>query len=199
MASLSHAECRSNERRSHGFIQILKIYVVFSETIENRTHIHMNFFHQHVMTNLFPEGMTFFMNHPVYIWTVSDHVSFRKLGRLARWIKWSSAHPPFPLLHLRHNSFSNPSVALPTSQLILQSFRCFSYVTAHSPSLPSLYLRHSSFSIPSVALPTSQLILQLFSPFSYVTGSSLTSPGEPPMLYYNFSNFLTFHFKTRMG
>ena len=26
----------------------------------------MNFFHQHDMTNQFPEGMTFFMNHPVY-------------------------------------------------------------------------------------------------------------------------------------
>ena len=27
--------------------------------------------------------------------------------------------------------------------LILQPFRCFIYVTAHSPTLPSLYLRHS--------------------------------------------------------
>ena len=32
---------------------------------------------------------------------------------------------PFPSLYLRHISFSNPSVALPTSQLILQLFRCF--------------------------------------------------------------------------
>ena len=66
-----------------------------------------------------------------------------------------SAHSPsFPSLHLRHSSFSNPPVVLPTSQLILQPFRCFTYVTAHSPTLLSL--------------------LQ-------VTGSSLTSPGEPPM------------------
>ena len=36
------------------------------------------------------------------------------------------AHSPtFPLLHLRHSSFSNISVALPTSQLILQHFRPF--------------------------------------------------------------------------
>ena len=35
---------------------------------------------------------------------------------------------------------------------------------------------------PSVALRTSQLILQPFIRFSYVTGSSLTSPGEPPMV-----------------
>ena len=59
-------------------------------------------------------------------------------------------------LHLRHSSFSNPSVVLPTSQLILQSFRCFIYVTVHSPTLPLLHLRHSSFSNPYFASPTSQ-------------------------------------------
>ena len=46
------------------------------------------------------------------------------------------------LQHFRHSSFSNPSVALPTSQLILQPFRCFTYVTVHSPTLLSLLLRH---------------------------------------------------------
>ena len=30
-----------------------------------------------------------------------------------------------------------------------------------------------------------ELILQLFFRFSYVTGSSLTSPGEPPMLQFS--------------
>ena len=85
------------------------------------------------------------------------------------------------LLHLRHSSFSNPSIALPMSQLILQPFHCFTYATTHSPTLPSLYLRHSSFSKPSVALPTLQLILQPFFRFSYVTSSSLNSPSEPPM------------------
>ena len=65
----------------------------------------------------------------------------------------SSAHSPtFPS---RHSSFSNPSVASPTSQLILQPFRRFTYVTAHSPTLPLLHLRHSSFSNPSFASPTS--------------------------------------------
>ena len=97
--------------------------------------------------------------------------------------KVSRAHSPtFPSLHLRHNSFFNPSVALPTSQLILQLFRHFTFVTTHSPTLPSLYLRHSSFSNPTVSLPTSQFILQPFFRFSYVTSSSLNSPGEPPML-----------------
>ena len=53
--------------------------------------------------------------------------------------------PTFPSLHLRHSSFSNPSVALPTSQLILQIFRCFTYVTVHSPALLLLLLRHKLF------------------------------------------------------
>ena len=89
------------------------------------------------------------------------------------------AHSPtLPLLYLCHISFSNPSVALPTSQLILQPFRCFTYVidtsptsqlfhcfthvTAHSPTLPLLYLCHSSFSNPS-ALPLLHLCHSSFS------------------------------------
>ena len=55
-------------------------------------------------------------------------------------------------------SFSNLSVTSVTSQLILQPFRRFTYVTAHSPSLPLLHLRHSSFSSPSFASPTSQAL-----------------------------------------
>ena len=55
-------------------------------------------------------------------------------------------------------SFSNISVTSPTPQLILQPFRRFTYVTAHSPALPLLYLRHSSFSNPSFASPTSQAL-----------------------------------------
>ena len=102
-----------------------------------------------------------------------------------------------PSLCLRHSSFSNPSIASPTSQFILQRFFCFSYITAqlilqpfhhfiyvttHFPTLPSLYPRHSSFCNPSVASPTSQFIFQPFFPFSYVISSSLNSPGEPLMV-----------------
>ena len=58
----------------------------------------------------------------------------------------SSAHSTtFLSLHLSHSSFFNPSVAFPTSQLILQPFCC-------------LHLRHSSFSNPSFASPTSQAL-----------------------------------------
>ena len=102
-----------------------------------------------------------------------------------------SAHSPiFLSLHLHHSSFSNPSTALPTSQLILnpsivsptsqfilQPFFRFSYVTssslnwAHSPTLPSLHLCNSSFYNPSVASPSSQLTPQPFcsSPTSQLT------------------------------
>ena len=55
-------------------------------------------------------------------------------------------------------SFSNLSVTSPTSQPILQPFRRFTYVTAHSPTLLSLYLRHSSLSNLSFASPMSHRI-----------------------------------------
>ena len=55
-------------------------------------------------------------------------------------------------------SFFNLSVTSPMSQLILQPFRHFTYVTAHSPTFPLLHLRHSSFSNPSFASPTSQAL-----------------------------------------
>ena len=48
-----------------------------------------------------------------------------------------TAHfPTLPFLYLRHSSFSNPSVASPTSQLILQPFFRFSYVTGFSLMSP---------------------------------------------------------------
>ena len=45
-------------------------------------------------------------------------------------------YPALPSLYLRHNSFSNPSVASPTSQFILQPFFRFSYVTSTSLNSP---------------------------------------------------------------
>ena len=41
-----------------------------------------------------------------------------------------------PSLYLRHGSFSNPSVASPTSQYILQPFFRFKYVTSSSLNSP---------------------------------------------------------------
>ena len=49
-----------------------------------------------------------------------------------------TAHSPTLLsLYLHHSSFTNPSVASPTSQLILQPFCCFSYITGSSLTSPS--------------------------------------------------------------
>ena len=74
--------------------------------------------------------------------------------------------PTLPLLYLHHSSFSNPSVASPTSQLILQPFFRFSYDTSSSLNSPGVP--------PMVAPPTSQLILQPFCHFTYVTTNSPT-------------------------
>ena len=120
---------------------------------------------------------------------MSHHRCFVKLGlhQLTLDNAMSFAHSPtFPSLNLRHNSFPNPSVALPTSQFILQPFLYFTYVTAHSPTLLLLHLCHSSFSNPSIALPTSHFILQRFrcsptpqlilQPFRYFTYVTVHSP-----------------------
>ena len=55
-------------------------------------------------------------------------------------------------------SFSNLFITSPTSQLILQPIRRFTYVTTHSQTFPLLHLSHSSFSNPSFASPTSQAL-----------------------------------------
>ena len=76
-------------------------------------------------------------------------------------------------------SFSNFSFTSPTSQDILQPFRRFTYVTAHSPTPFLLHLRHSRAHSPSfVTSSTSQLILilQAFRHFTYVTAHSPTLP-----------------------
>ena len=108
---------------------------------------------------------------------------------------------------LRHSSFFNLSAALPTSQLILQPFRCFTYVigtsptsqlilqpfrrftyvTSHSTALLFLHLRYRHFTYVTAHSPTlpklhvRQIILQPFRCFTYVQGTSRTSLGEPPM------------------
>ena len=56
--------------------------------------------------------------------------------------------PILPSLYLRHSSFSNPSVASPTSEFILQPFFRFSYVTSsslNSPDEPPMILPFPQF------------------------------------------------------
>ena len=52
------------------------------------------------------------------------------------WCRWSDGKFG-EWAELRHSSLSNPSVALPTSQLILQPFFLFSYVTGSSLNVTS--------------------------------------------------------------
>ena len=54
----------------------------------------------------------------------------------------------------QRKGWSDLSVTSPTSQLILQPFRRFTYGTAHSPTLTLLHLRHSSL----LSSPTSQAL-----------------------------------------
>ena len=95
-------------------------------------------------------------------------------------INMNSAHSPtFPSFHLLHSSFSNSSVGLPTSQLILQPFRCFTYVTAHSPILFPLLLRSRHFTYVTWRAAhgaRALLILQPFRHFTYFTALSPTLP-----------------------
>ena len=93
------------------------------------------------------------------------------------YIQWSRAHSPnFLSLHLRHSSF-NTSVALPTSQLILQPFRCFTYVTVHSPTLLSLLLRHRLFSyVTWRASHATDIIWRKGTPFEAMTGRATKCP-----------------------
>ena len=67
-------------------------------------------------------------------------------------------YPRFTYVTAYFRSFSNLTVTSPTSQLIRQPFLRVTYVTAHSSTLPLLHLRHSSFSNPYVASPTSQAL-----------------------------------------
>ena len=101
----------------------------------------------------------------------------------------SSAHSPsFQSPHLRHSSFSKPSLALPTSQLILQPFRCFTYVTAHfqpfrrftyvtahSTALPLLHLHHRHFTYVTAHSPTLLLLYLCHSSFYIHSIASPTS------------------------
>ena len=52
------------------------------------------------------------------------------VGEVTERLEMSSAHSPtLPSLHLRHSSFSNPSVPSPTSHLALQPFCRFIYAS----------------------------------------------------------------------
>ena len=73
------------------------------------------------------------------------------------WCRWSNRRG----WRRRLCSFSNLSVASPTSQLVLlisKPFRRFIYIRTHYPTLLSLHPHHNLFSNPSVASPMSHAL-----------------------------------------
>ena len=129
-------------------------------TLEDKRNYMQNLFYRHLDRSVSRGRPTVTADPDSNLDTYGMH------GRIARWCKWracdvgkrkkgwtmicdwrmSRSHSPtLPSLHLHHSSFSNLSVGLPTSQLILQPFRCTTYVTTHSPTLVSLFLRHRLF------------------------------------------------------
>ena len=89
--------------------------------------------------------------------------------------------PTLPSHHLRQSSFSslaNPSVVSSTSQLIIQPFCHFTYITTCSPTLLSLHLRHMHF--------------------TYVTWRAIHEPNHPQNQILDtpvFSNPLSLHLR----
>ena len=91
--------------------------------------------------------LTYFINLTTWSW-MNLYMTIYRAGFDWNyiWIIMSSAHSPsfqsfhlhhthsptLPSLYLHHRSFSNPSVASPTSQLILQPLFCFFYITGFS-------------------------------------------------------------------
>ena len=85
-------------------------------------------------------------------------------------LHYVTAHSPTILpLYIHHSSFSNPSVASATTQVNLQPFFRFSYITGFSFASPGEPPMLCSFYDLSSTSPTSQLILQHFRRFTYVT------------------------------
>ena len=115
----------------------------------------------------------FFLYLPIFDKKINKLICIQN-WRLARWRKWKSCDVGEAKEGLENELWRRGSDGKlgEWAELILQAFRHFTYVTAHSPTLPSLYLHHSSFSNPCVASPTSQLILQPFRCFTYVTAHS---------------------------
>ena len=69
-------------------------------------------------------------------WSDGEMSSAHSPTFLRRFTHVTAHSPTLPSLYLRHSSFFNPSVALPSSQLILQPFFRFFYGTGSSLTSP---------------------------------------------------------------
>ena len=94
-----------------------------------------------------PTLLSLLLRHRIltYVTWRASHAVLSWLIFNIRHMFWSNLLSNLSDILLRHNSFSKHYVALPTSQLILQPFRCSTYVTVHSSTLLSLLLRHRIF------------------------------------------------------
>ena len=85
--------------------------------------------------------------------------------------------PTLPSLYLRHGSFSNSSVASPTSRFILQPFFRFSYVTSSSLNSPgelSMPLDDGEFESCQLCGHKQGLLDELVQPAATVLCQSIT-------------------------
>ena len=87
----------------------------------------------------------------------------------------------------------NEALTSSRSQLILQPFHHFMYVTAHSKTLMLLHLCHSSFYNPPC---TSQLILQPFCCFTYITAHSISPMSQLILQPFHHFTYVTAHSAT---
>ena len=67
---------------------------------------------------------------------VTERLENEQILQPFRLFTYATTHSTLPSFCLRHSSLSNPSVAYPTSQFILQPFFRFSYVTSSSLNSP---------------------------------------------------------------
>ena len=94
-----------------------------------------------------------------------------------RLFTYVTTHSTLSSLYLRHSSFSNPSVASPTSQFILQHFFRFFYVTSSSLTSPRE---------PPVMV--NRILGRFFQHFRHLTYVTAHSP-TLPSLYLRHSSF----------
>ena len=84
-----------------------------------------------------PKSQLILQHFRRFTYVTAHSTAFPLLHLHHRHFTYLTAHSPtLPPLHLRHSSFYNPSAASPMSQVILQPFRWFTYVTGTSCTSP---------------------------------------------------------------
>ena len=99
--------------------------------------LHLRHRHFTYVINISPTSQLILKPFRRFTYVTAHSTTIPLLHLRHKHITYVTAHfPTLPPLHLRHSSFYNPSAASPTSQLILQPFRCFTYLTGTSRTSP---------------------------------------------------------------